>query len=179
MICCNRYYVLSPHRHRFYDDVASENIGLGPGLTKTILKGIQEGKTDGKPNIRFENNDRLELVLVNQKFMAEFVSAAERQVMAGLKRKIQESDGVLPSWQGNWTVFKSRIREGISENSVSMFPELTGIKERDLAVTFHIMEKRYIKVSRATISTWQFADEVEVAMPTENPTALSVRPLLL
>jgi len=105
----NEYYILAPHRLRFYDDVAAENIGLGPGLTKTILKSIQEGKTNGKPNIRFENSDRIELVLVNRVFMTQFVSSTEERIVTGLQRKMNDDSGVVPAWEPGWTVFKTRI----------------------------------------------------------------------
>ena len=190
-----RYYVLAPLRPRFADDVASENIGLGkeiwrcgdvnssdaaslagPGLTKTILKSIQEGKTDGKPNIRYELNDRAETVLVSQKFLSEFVSAAEEQVMAGLKRKYLAGGGHYESWEGDWVVFKSRLREAITEHNQHIFPELNAIKERDLVVALHIIEARRVKDASADLHpAWQFLNEADVAVKTESPTEMSVR----
>lgn len=107
-------YVLATTRKRLPDDVSDSNTALGFGLTKTLLRTIQQGSTSGRPNLRYDVEERQELVLLNRDYVATFFTTTDNLLIDALA---QRADVAADSWVGDFTVFRSSVRHEFTDTS--------------------------------------------------------------
>jgi hypothetical protein len=163
-------FVLATTRKRLSDDVSNSNTALGPGLTKTLLRSIQQGSTNGRPNLRFDVEDRQELVLLNRHYVATFFSAQDDELVSALAKK---RDMAVDAWVGDYLVFRSSVRHEFTDTSdagVRVSASLS-LSQPELRLTLAIMEDRKTPDNKPM---WKLHDTYAVARPTAHTTAQAV-----
>ena len=168
-------FVLATTRRRLADDVADANTALGPGLTKALLRSIQQGTTDGRPNIRFDVEDRQELVILDRKYAASFLTEEDHAVLKVLKSNLGNAS---PSWVGNYLVFKSTVRHLVTDTSEGgprkEIPDLARLSQPNLRLVLSLFETRRVREEKL-VPAWILHDHCHVARLTEtdNPGAVA------
>ncbi|WP_341247456.1 hypothetical protein [Nereida ignava] len=134
-------YVLATSRRRLQDDVADSNTALGQGLTKTLLRSIQQASTDGRPNVRIDVDDRQEVVLLNRAYAATFVSPTDEKLLAALALQVAQA---TDAWHGDYHVFRSSVRHMFTDTSENgaRGTLLRGVTQSELRLALAIMGDR-------------------------------------
>lgn len=161
-------YVLATTRRRLPDDVADANTALGPGLTKALLRSVQQGTTQGRPNIRFDVEDRQELVILDRNYAASFMADEDHAILETLREIVAQAS---PSWVGNYMVFKSTARHLVTDTSDTgprkNVPALAKITQPALRLALAIFETRVVREGKKLVPAWRLHDSLAVARLTE------------
>ena len=163
-------YVLATTRKRLYDDVANSNTALGPGLTKTLVKTIMQGSTNGRANLRFDVEDRQELVLLNRHYVASFFTSHDNNFVNALMQRRELS---VDAWVGDRIVFRSAIRHEVTDTSDTGFRSTAslGMSQPEMRLTLAIMNDRRTADNKPM---WDLCDTFAVARKTAHVTPQAV-----
>jgi len=163
-------YVLATSRRRLQDDVADSNTALGAGLTKTLLRSVQQASTDGRPNVRIDVDDRQEVVLLNRAYAATFMAPVDQKLVAALASQLPQA---TDAWHGSAYVFRSSVRHLFTDTSDTGIRGtlLRGVTQFEHLLALAVMSDR---LNAKGDSQWTLRDSCAVARATAHDVPGSV-----
>jgi hypothetical protein len=176
------YFVLTTTRIKFPEDVAMANTALGPGLSKTILKTIHQGVTNGLPNIKYDAVDGKETVMLNIAFIADTNTPTEHRILDSLRTLCLNRELFSISFDEEYYVFKSSTRDAIyhptTTTSRRTFPKLAACTGGQLRLALSLLKERRVLSTNA--AAWSIPDQLPCASfksaPTDFTTPSKTRP---
>lgn len=176
------YYALDVQKRDLYEAVSNANEGFGPGLSKTLLRGIIKGATNDKPNIKYDlhNGERPDTVFLNRAYICAIESDVDRLIITALIEKAEAAASGTPlmTWDGEYYVFKSSVRLALTgpptipnRRVLPLIGQIT-LAERRLALA--LFEARTVQIGRRRDLAWRYEDTVEVAVKVPHGTVSAV-----
>jgi hypothetical protein len=180
------YYALDVQKRDLAEAVSNANEGFGPGLSKTLLRGIIKGASNNKPNIKYDNhnNDRQDVVFINKAYICEVESDVDRLILTALIDKIENSSSGTPlmTWDGEYYVFKPSVRLALTgapnaANRKAM-PLIDQISLSERRLSLALFEARTVKIKNRLAYAWKYEDTIEVALRVDvgTPSAVEREP---
>jgi hypothetical protein len=180
------YYALDVQKRDLSDAVSNANEGFGPGLSKTLLRGIIKGSTNDKPNIKYDshNNDRQDVVFLNKAYICEVESDVDRLILTALIDKAENTASGTPlmTWDGEYYVFKSSVRLALTGSMTipnrQCLPLIGQITQAERRLALALFEVRTVRIGTRRAMAWKYEDSIEVAVkvPQGTPSAVERMP---
>jgi len=169
-------YVLATTRRRLAEDVADANVALGPGLTKALLRAIHQGATDNRPNVRYDTEERQDLVILDRNYMLSYMNEHDNALLDILRPLAAQATA---SWVGNYLVFKSAVRHLLTdtgpEGARKSVPAAINMTESSMRIALSLMGSRTVVDGKKPVPLWRLEDTCAVARPTAHTSKSAVR----
>ena len=142
------FYVLSTTRRQFMVDVATRTVGLGDGLTNSIVQRLHESTTDGLHNLKYDQIDARggEAVFVNKAFALKIYNDVETAILTYLSRLNQQASSPCVTWDETYYYYSAAVKEYVLKpwDAPSQVPELASHPQHIYRTALKFMEHRTI-----------------------------------